>query len=82
MKLGKHVTFDTDPSDTTVTRARTTIAKLIEEGDLCPHCFMEPVAFQIDGDSCSCHIVAPCAACEGSYLACPSCGWRQDDEVD
>lgn len=56
-------------------------AKDWEDGDLCPRSdcfglliFKKPV-------DCSCHVVAPCGACEEVGLECGECKWHPGDEI-
>ena len=45
----------------------------IEECDFCPECGQYGKMERIV-ENCSCHIVAPCSACESDRLVCNCCG--------
>jgi rRNA maturation protein Nop10 len=53
-------------------------AKHYEEGDTCPECggTMELI---FPAENCSCHLSAPCIACENNVPKCPDCGWSENE---
>ena len=60
---------------TNCARERKMMSKIIkiEECDFCPECGQHGKMERIV-ENCSCHIVAPCSACESDRLVCNCCG--------
>lgn len=53
-------------------------AGFYEEGDCCPECHKGKLHYP-EVKNCSCHISAPCAACENNRLECNVCGYQPDE---
>jgi hypothetical protein len=53
-----------------------------DEGDDCPDCGHGKMELALDGECYCCALgrMAPCSACENTYLECSECGWRPEDE--
>lgn len=67
-----------DTPDTVKNATHETIeAKVLQEGDLCPDCNAGRMGFNIAID-CSCHISAPCKACEDNPMVCLECGFKPE----
>lgn len=53
-------------------------AGFFEDGDKCPKCNKGSFHYP-DVENCTCHISAPCGACENNRLECDVCGYQPDD---
>jgi hypothetical protein len=56
------------------------INKVILEDGLCPECKTGNMERYVE--NCSCHIDAPCSACENALLKCCSCSFEIEYEND
>jgi hypothetical protein len=58
---------------------------VLAEDHYCPHRCGGTMLITPEGD-CTCHIIAPCGACESAYLECSECGYeyrntREDNAI-
>jgi hypothetical protein len=55
-------------------------AKYYDDGDYCPIC--KGIMVILPTIDCSCHIIAPCAACVSNGPICEECGWENGDPLE